>query len=62
MVTETSENRVQSIRATDYSPKMVFDNLENQTTAELRLIQIFTQDNPSVHCTAINGVLHIELN
>ena len=26
------------------------------------IIRIFTQDNPSVHCTAINGVLHIELN
>ena len=26
------------------------------------IIQIFTQDNPSVHCIAINGVLHIELN
>ena len=24
--------------------------------------RIFTQDNPSVHCTAIYGVLHIELN
>ena len=26
------------------------------------IIRIFTQDNPSVHCTVINGVLHIELN
>ena len=26
------------------------------------IIRIFTHDNPSVHCTAINGVLHIELN
>ena len=26
------------------------------------IVRIFTQDNPSVHCTAINGVLHIELN
>ena len=26
------------------------------------IIQIFTQDNTSVHCTVINGVLHIELN
>ena len=26
------------------------------------IIRISTQDNPSVHCTAINGVLHIELN
>ena len=25
------------------------------------IIRIFTQDNPSVLCTAINGVLHIEL-
>ena len=26
------------------------------------IIRIFTQDNPSVHCTVINGVLHIELH
>jgi len=26
------------------------------------IIRIFIQDNPSVHCTVINGVLHIELN
>ena len=26
------------------------------------IIRIFTQDSPSVHCTVINGVLHIELN
>ena len=26
------------------------------------IIRIFTQDNPSVHCTVMNGVLHIELN
>ena len=26
------------------------------------IIRIFTQDNPSVHCTVINGVLDIELN
>ena len=26
------------------------------------IIRIFTQDNPSVHCTVINEVLHIELN
>ena len=26
------------------------------------IIRMFTQDNPLVHCTVINGVLHIELN
>ena len=26
------------------------------------IVRIFTQHKPSVHCTAINGVLHIELN
>ena len=26
------------------------------------IIRIFTQDSPSVHCTVINGVVHIELN
>ena len=26
------------------------------------IVRIFTQDNPSVHCSAINGFLHIELN
>ena len=36
VVKETSENRVLSIRATDYSPNMVCDNLENETTAELQ--------------------------
>ena len=25
------------------------------------IVRVFTQDNHSVHCTAINGVLHIEL-
>ena len=31
-------------------------------TSLIIIIRIFTQDNPSVHCTVINGVLHIELN
>ena len=26
------------------------------------IIRIFNQDNPSVQCTVISGVLHIELN
>ena len=26
------------------------------------IIRIFTQDNPSVHFTVMNGILHIELN
>ena len=26
------------------------------------IIRIFTHNNPSVQCTVINGVLHIELN
>ena len=26
------------------------------------IVRVFTQDNHSVHCSAINGVLHIELN
>ena len=33
-----------------------------EETTIIIIIRIFTQDNPSVHCTAINGVLHTELN
>ena len=36
----------------------IFNNNNN----DIIIIRIFTQDNPSVHCTVINGVLHIELN
>ena len=35
---------------------------ENEVIIIITIVRIFTQDNPSVHCTAINGVLDIELN
>ena len=32
-----------------------------KTTLPVIIIQIFNQDNPSVQCTVINGVLYIEI-
>ena len=45
VVIETCENRVLSIRATDYSPKMVCDNLENKTTSKLQTLPLLKSDN-----------------
>ena len=45
------------------SPLIVFQlNHREWAVLIIIIIRIFTQDNPSVHCTVINGVLHIELN
>ena len=49
---------------------VVIKQLENVTwrsilegsSNNIIIIRIFTQDNPSVQCTVISGVLHIELN
>lgn len=45
VVTETTENRVLCIRAIDYSPKMVCDNLKNKTTAKLQTLPLLKSDN-----------------
>lgn len=49
VVIETTENRVLSIRATDYSPKMVCDNLENETKAKWQTLPPLKSDN-NRHC------------
>jgi len=48
------------VRARDWNGKLMVSNY--CVNKCIIIIRIFTQDNPSAHCTVINGVLHIELN